>query len=124
MLSNQSEAAIQLSPYNYKGKKGITCYINAVCKTADGTPLGGAVSYEEEFSLESEFDAPEAPTKKATSKAKKVVEEEPEEDAPSLDDLIGGSVVTKGKTTSKTAGKSTSKEPKSDRPTIDDLLNS
>ena len=48
--SKFGEAIIQLAAYNYNGQKGITCYLNAVCKTGDGTPLGGNVSYEDEFS--------------------------------------------------------------------------
>jgi len=108
------EAIIQLSAYNYNGQKGITCYLNAVCKTGDGTPLGGNVSYENEFSLGSEFDEPtnaKAEVKSGSKKKKPVVVEEEPDDALSLDALINGSVVTKGKAAD------------SKRPTIDDLIN-
>ena len=114
------EAIIQFSPYNYLGRKGITCYLNAVCKTGDGTVLGGVASYVDEFSLGSDFDAPVEVPKKGK---KRVVVEEEEEDAPSLDALISGSVVTKDKPASKSQTKAKAKEePK--RPSIDDLINS
>lgn len=115
------EAIIQLAPYNYNGKKGITCYLNAVCKTGDGIVLGGAASYEDEFSLGSDFDEGEevAVKKPAKVKSKKAaVQEEPEDETPSLDALINGSVVTKGKQGVTSDKPQTAQK----RPTIDELL--
>jgi len=104
------ELIFTLRAYKYNGKKGITAYVNAVCKTGAGTPLGGKSDYESDFSLEGSFDEDDedeeseeeetvvAPTKKLTpaektkatkakNKAAKAAKKEAEFD---VDSLISG----------------------------------
>lgn len=102
------EVIIALRPYSYKGIRGITCYVNAVCKTGTGTPIGvRTTDYKSEFSLEGAFESEfnndeEVPTPKTEKK-------EVAEDV-SLDDLLGD-------TNNKESKKENEKEI-----TLDDLL--
>jgi hypothetical protein len=107
------DAIITFRAYNYNNIKGITAYLNAVCKTGEGTVLSARVSYEDEFSDGTDFDDDEdetedalanlkpkestkakaSTTKKTTTKkaTKKVEpEEDEEEEEISLDSLIKG----------------------------------
>lgn len=49
---------LNFSGYNYKGKKGIGCYLGNICKTRDGEPLGFArTTAEDDFAdLEHEVE--------------------------------------------------------------------
>ncbi len=51
------EVVIKFSAYSYGGNKGITAYLSAACKTANGTPLGSKGNYEDDFSIKSDFDS-------------------------------------------------------------------
>lgn len=96
------EAIVKFRAYSYNGINGVKAYINAVCKTGDGTPLAKKVSYEDVFSGETDFDAP-APAKKAAPKkaAKK-------DDDIDLDNML--------------SGQPTTAKAEEDNLTIDDLL--
>jgi hypothetical protein len=106
------EAIIRMVVVDFKGFHGIKAYINAACKTADGTPFGSVINYEDEFSEDaaygSEFDAvKETKTTKPKKTTKKEPEPEEDEDDVDLDSLI------------KKGSSKTSKEP--DEETIDSL---
>lgn len=66
------EIIVTFKGYNYSGNKGITAYITAACKTDAGTPLGNRGNYEEDFSLEGDFDESDfdEPTPKEDKKPK------------------------------------------------------
>lgn len=119
------EAIISLRPFNYNGKKGITCYLSAVCKTEDGTALGSNISYAEAFSSSGEFDEeaeeetiPAA--KKGKKSAPKVEEVEEAEEDVSIDSLITGKPASKP--ASKPAEKHAEQTTKKPNISIDDLL--
>lgn len=103
------EAIVKFRAYSYNGIKGVKAYINAVCKTGEGTPLAKKVSYEEVFSGATEFDTeptpiPAAAPKKAAPKAQ----------TEQNDDIDLDSMLSQQPTTSKAETKTLS---------IDDLLN-
>ena len=50
------EVIIKFRAYSYNKINGVKCYINAACKTDDGTPLSARTSYQDAFSLTTEFD--------------------------------------------------------------------
>jgi len=96
------EAIITFRAYSYNGIKGVKGYINAVCKTADGTQLAKKVSYEDAFSGATDFDA--APAPRSTPAPKKEV---------ASDDIDLDSMLSQQPTTTKA---------ESTGLTIDDLL--
>lgn len=111
-----ADADVTFKAYNVNGSTGITAYLGAVCKVADGEPFATKQSLEDSFSLPSVFDAEPAETKPTskpttkTTKNKKAAEEATEEAAEanpvSLDDLLTSPA-----------------KPKKDAPiTLDDLL--
>lgn len=101
------DAIVKFRAYSYNGIKGIKAYLNAVCKTGDGTPLAAKTSYEDVFSGPTEFDTAPAPKKAAP---KKVQPAQTEDDTVNLDAMLSSQVTT------------TKAEPAN--LTIDDLLNS
>lgn len=97
---------VKLVPFNYNGNKGITCYLDAVCKTGEGTRLGGRGNYEVDFSLGSDFDDPDLDD-----------DEEPDEEVKEAPKS------NKGKSKeSKAKPKSSSKKKDEDGPDIDSLI--
>jgi hypothetical protein len=96
------EIIVTFKGYSFSGNKGITAYISAACKTGDGTPLGSRGNYEDEFSIETDYEesdfdeaeeeeVEEAPAKKGTTKKgtttkKTTPKKEPEIDIDSLID--------------------------------------
>lgn len=124
------EAIVTFRAYTYNGIKGIKCYINAVCKTANGKPLSGKVSYEESFSIETDFDAPvETPKAKTGTKANTKVEEA--EETINLDAMLSSHTKSsktevKDVTTTQSASKTKARQPQVEAQalTIDDLLSS
>lgn len=97
------EAIVKFKAYSYNGINGVKAYLNAVCKTGDGTPLTKSVSYEDVFSGETDFDAPAKPAKKAAPK------KEAKSDEVDLDNML--------------SSQPTTSKAESDNLTIDDLLN-
>jgi len=67
------EAIVTFRAYDYNGIRGVTAYLNAVCKTDEGTPMRKTASYEDAFSLETEFDS--QPAQKSKPKQKQTEEE-------------------------------------------------
>lgn len=121
-------AVVVFRHYDYKGKRGVKAYLNAVCKTEDGIPIGARLDYKDAFSIGSQFDEDESPLPKKGSKKKAKVEEEEEDADVNLDDLVKGSKPSsKGKSTSKSKSKSTGSKSKKDDiediEDINDLLN-
>jgi len=102
------EAIVKFRAYSYNGIKGVKAYINAVCKTGEGTPLAKKVSYEEVFSGATEFDATPTPIPAAAPKAK------PAPAATAAEDIDLDSLLSQQPTTSRAEPKELS---------IDDLLN-
>jgi len=100
------DAIVKFRAYSYNGIKGIKAYLNAVCKTGNGTPLAAKTSYEDVFSGPTEFDAAPAPKRVAPKKVQQV---EADDDAVDLDAMLASNVTT------------TKAEPAN--LTIDDLLN-
>lgn len=126
------EIIFTLRAYNYNGVRGITAYINAACKTGEGTPLGGNFNYEDEFSEASDFDEEvdeifhldDKKNKKSNKKSNKKVETK----EPSIDDLIPG-VKTESKKASTKKQEVTEKEEEdededTEQLSIDDFLKS
>lgn len=85
------DAIVKFRAYSYNGVKGIKAYLNAVCKTGDGTPLAAKTSYEDVFSGPTDFDTAPAPKKVAP---KKVVQAQPEDDTVDLDAMLASNVTT------------------------------
>jgi hypothetical protein len=100
------DAIVKFRAYSYNGIKGIKAYLNAVCKTDNGTPLAAKTSYEDVFSGPTEFDAAPAPKRVAPKKVQQV---EADDDTVDLDAMLASNVTT------------TKAEPAN--LTIDDLLN-
>jgi hypothetical protein len=114
------EAIVKFKAYTYNGIKGIKAYLNAVCKTGDGTPFESKIDYEDEFSTETMFDAEPSP-KKAKAKPAKKQEVEEEEEELSIDDMLSKEAKPEPKAKSKAPSKTASKAASTDLD-IDDLL--
>ena len=102
-----ADADVNFKPYNVKATTGITAYLGAVCKVADGEPFATRQHLEDSFSLPSVFDAESAEAAKpTTTKAKaKKAEPKPQEEQPavSLDDLLATPTKAKKETGKETA---------------------
>lgn len=120
------DAVVKFKSYDYKGQRGITAYLSAVCKTDEGVPLGGTkVSYGELFSDSNAFDAEEEkPAKKGTKKPAKKGAKKPakKEEEPSIDDLIGGKKSSPATSKSKTRRKVEVEEDDDEELDLDSLL--
>lgn len=116
------EAIIKFVTYDFKGNRGVKAYLSAVCKTGNGTPIGGNTNYEEVFSTETAFD--EVMQDKSNAKKKKAKEEDDGE--VNLDSLLSSNSDSESKSTYK-GSKSRKVEVVDDEDedtveTLDDLL--
>jgi hypothetical protein len=114
------EAIVTFRAYAYNGIKGIKAYLNAVCKTANGKPLSGKVSYEDAFSSTSEFDAPEVIVK--TTKKTVATNLEDSDSELNLDALLSPQGASNGNAPA-TKSNVIQKNQATANLTIDDLLN-